>query len=89
VGCFLGDEPGVRLELDQSEQRRKRAMLDAFTTQRTTLAPFGVAHEAFRIAPRYDFTAPPHDGTLLFERHKTRLTGTRWRALARTALVDD
>ena len=85
VGTFLpGPEP-IRLTLTPEEARRKRAMLDAFATQAATLAPFGTAHEAFRAAPEYDFTRPPHDGTLNYERHDWGMTGERWRSLAAEA----
>jgi N-acetylglucosamine malate deacetylase 2 len=82
-GCFL-DNGGeaVRIALSAEEQARKRAMMDAFATQRATLAPFGTAHELFRAAPDYDFAAPPHDGTLHYERYEWGMTGPRWRALA-------
>jgi N-acetylglucosamine malate deacetylase 2 len=45
----------------------KRAMLDAFVTQRSVLAALGVEDERFRIAPRYDFSRPPHAGLVHYE----------------------
>lgn len=82
-GCFLPNGGGsVRVALTPAEQARKRAMLDCFTSQRATLAPFGAAHEAFRPAPVYDFRAPPHPGRLHYEAHDWGMTGPSWRALA-------
>ena len=64
-GRFLPNgAPPLAVTLTPEERAAKRAMLDAFVTQRATLAPFGVERELFRAAPRYDFTRPPHDGPL-------------------------
>ena len=85
TGCFLpGPEPLV-LDLTPDEQARKRAMLAAFATQAATLAPFGTEREAFRTAPHYDFTQPPHAGRLHYEHYDWGMTGERWRALAAEA----
>jgi LmbE family N-acetylglucosaminyl deacetylase len=89
VGQFLTDEPsGILVALSPEEQARKRAMLDCFATQHATLAPFGVEAEAFRPAPSYDFTQPPHSGLLHYERYDWGMTGARWRALAAEACAD-
>jgi hypothetical protein len=61
-------------------------MFAAYTTQREVLAPFGVEHERFRPAPRYDFTGPPHDGRLHYERAGFPLAPPMWRAFARAAI---
>jgi LmbE family N-acetylglucosaminyl deacetylase len=87
VGRFLpggGPSPTV-VALTGEERARKRAMLDAFATQAATLAQFPLGDEAFRAAPRYDFTAPPHAGTLLYERFPWGMDGPRWRCLAAEA----
>ena len=82
TGAFLpGPEP-VRIALSPDERTRKRSMLDCFTTQAQTLAPFGTECELFRAAPRYDFTQPPHPGPLNYERYDWGMTGERWRHLA-------
>ncbi|WP_458096303.1 PIG-L deacetylase family protein [Roseomonas sp. WA12] len=86
VARFLpGPEPTV-LHLTEAERARKRAMLDAFATQSATLAQFPVEQELFRPAAPHDFTSPPHEGTLLYERYDWGMTGARWRALAAEAL---
>jgi len=85
-GVFLPNgEPHVTVPLSMMERAAKRAMLDAFTTQYATLAPFGAIEECFRQAPRYDFTQPPHPGTLYYERFDWGMTGLRWRELAAAA----
>ncbi len=88
TGSFLGDAAATTtIVLDEAEQVRKRAMLACFDTQRATLTPFDVMHEVFRPAPLYDFTVPPHPGTLYYEHHDWGMTGAQWRALARKALA--
>ncbi len=83
TGRFLPNgAPATVISLAPQEQRRKRAMLDAFTSQRRTLAGFGTAQESFRPAPAYDFAAPPHSGALHYEGHDWGMTVPRWQALA-------
>lgn len=83
IGVFLpGGSTPVRIALQPDECVRKRMMLDSFTTQRTTLAPFGCDQEVFRLAPNYDFTKPPHEGILHYEQYDWGMTGACWRALA-------
>lgn len=88
AGGFLPDVKCTEftLALSPAEQARKRRMLDAYASQRETLAQFGVQAERFRTAPRYAFTAPPHPGTLWYERFDWGCTGTEWRAHAAAAL---
>ncbi len=62
-------------------------MVECFTTQQRTLAPFGFELERFRPAPAYDFTQPPHEGTLFYERYDWGMVGARWRTLAHEALT--
>ena len=83
---FLPNGPeSLRIELSASDGARKRKMLDCFTSQRKTLAAFGVEAESFRPAPTYDFAEPPHDGPLHYDRFDWGMTGERWRALAAAA----
>ncbi len=88
TGQFLpgGGDP-VQIVLAPQEQALKRAMMACFATQRATLAAFGTEREAFRIAPAYDFTQPPHPGELNYERHDWGMTGAAWRRLAASALA--
>jgi LmbE family N-acetylglucosaminyl deacetylase len=71
------------LELNEPERKCKRAMLAAYATQREVLQPFRAEIERFRLAPAYDFGAPPHDGRLHYERFGFGIAGAMWRAFAR------
>jgi N-acetylglucosamine malate deacetylase 2 len=90
AGEFLGAGGGAvfTFALSARERRRKERMLACFRSQRRMLAPFSAAIEAerFRVAPRYDFTRPPHPGPLLYEQLGFPLTGERFRSLAAEAL---
>ncbi|HJS87071.1 MAG TPA: PIG-L family deacetylase [Acetobacteraceae bacterium] len=86
VGGFLGEPAALVATLTPAERARREAMLDCFSTQRATLAPFrGMETESFRLAPPTDFTEPPNPGPLWYERHGWEIDGARWRALARQA----
>lgn len=74
--------PEIALRLSDEEASRKRAMLDCFSSQKETLAPFGAEVERFRPAPTYDFRRPPHEGTLHYEHLGFPIDGARWRKLA-------
>jgi len=76
------------IEFSEEHRTLKRKMMDAFTTQRSTLSPFPVGFERFRLAPSYDFGELPNQGRLLYEQYAWGLTGARWRELARAALAD-
>jgi N-acetylglucosamine malate deacetylase 2 len=82
----LGRAREVTLELTESERKRKRAMLAAYETQRGVLAAFKIDVERFRLAPTYDFGAPPHEGRLHYERFGFAVAGSMWRAFARAAM---
>ncbi len=89
VGRFLPGGPApTAAALTGEERARKRAMLDAFATQASTLALFPAGDEVFRPAPDYDFAAPPHAGALLYERFPWGMDGPRWRRLASDARRD-
>jgi LmbE family N-acetylglucosaminyl deacetylase len=76
---------GAALPLDEPAVARKRAALTCFATQRVTLARFDPAREVLRVAPAYNFAAPPYSGRLLYEQYDWGMTGDRWRALAADA----
>ncbi|MBV9108689.1 MAG: PIG-L family deacetylase [Gemmatimonadetes bacterium] len=76
----------IDIALTAEDWERKAAMLACFATQAETLAQFPVQTcERFRIAPAYDFTRAPHDGTLHYERFDWGVTGAEWRRLAAEA----
>lgn len=78
--------PERALELDPDAQLLKARMFEAFVSQRDCLREFPLTTERFRVAPRYDFTQPPHEGTLDYERFCATICGEEWRARASRAL---
>jgi hypothetical protein len=78
--------PTRRVELAPEAQQLKQRMFRYFTTQQSVLSRFPLDVERFRVAPRYVFTVPPHDGPLDYERYCTTITGAEWRANAEKAL---
>jgi LmbE family N-acetylglucosaminyl deacetylase len=89
VTCEFLPYPGVeevRVVLTPEMQRRKRAMIDAYVSQREVLRNFPLIDERFRVAPRYDFTQPPHPGKLFYEHFNWGMTGKQFCDLAREAL---
>jgi LmbE family N-acetylglucosaminyl deacetylase len=80
-----GDSPVFTHVLSAEERDLKRAMIRCFRTQQRVLEPFPIDVEQFRVAPRYDFSRPPHVGQLYYERFDWGMTGDRWRALAAAA----
>jgi N-acetylglucosamine malate deacetylase 2 len=85
----LGNEPEDHrpfcLALGPGDRTRKERMLACFETQADLLARFSIGDERFRVAPDYDFSKPPHEGALFYERLGWPMTGERWRQLARLA----
>jgi N-acetylglucosamine malate deacetylase 2 len=78
--------PTRRVDLPPEAQHLKARMFRYFTTQQKVLSSFPLDIERFRIAPRYLFTVPPHDGPLDYEHYCTTITGAEWRANAEKAL---
>jgi LmbE family N-acetylglucosaminyl deacetylase len=64
----------------------KRRMLGCFATQHAVLAGFPPGDEWLRPAPQADFTRPPHDGALFYERFPWGMDGARFRAAASLAM---
>jgi LmbE family N-acetylglucosaminyl deacetylase len=78
--------PTRRVDLPAEAQLLKARMFRYFTTQQKVLSRFPLDVERFRLAPRYVFTVPPHEGALDYERYCTTITGAEWRANAEKAL---
>ncbi|MBV8493585.1 MAG: PIG-L family deacetylase [Alphaproteobacteria bacterium] len=76
----------VDLELNREELRRKQQMIDSFATQRWLLMQLDWTTERLRIAPDYDFGAPPHPGELHYETLGWDIAGAGWRRRAVAAL---
>ena len=90
---FLPLPPGsednsVRVALTPPEQCFKKDLLACFATQAPAFRDFPLASESFRVAPRYDFRAPPHPGPLRYEHEPWGMRGERFRALAARALEE-
>jgi hypothetical protein len=60
-------------------------MLDCHASQRKVLRQFRCDMEPIRVAPRYDFEVPPHEGRLFYEHFDWWVHGAEWRARAREA----
>jgi N-acetylglucosamine malate deacetylase 2 len=88
TACFLpaADVQPVVIPLTPDEQALKRAMIACFRTQQRVLRQFGVDVEVVRRAPTYDFSRPPHEGRLYYERFDWGIDGPTWRARAQEAL---
>lgn len=78
--------PESALPLTPDDQLLKLRMFEQFVSQRDCLSAFPVESERFRVAPRYVFTSPPHEGTLDYERFCSTICGEEWRARAAEAL---
>jgi LmbE family N-acetylglucosaminyl deacetylase len=78
----------IALVLSANERAKKRAMLAAHASQQEMLAHFSTSAEYFRVAPTYDFTAPPSDRRLFYEQHDWGIDGKKWCQLARAALCE-
>ncbi|HKV07074.1 MAG TPA: PIG-L family deacetylase [Thermoanaerobaculia bacterium] len=79
IGEFLPGPPVTRQEISEEERDLKRRMIACFETQQETLAAFlPPRDEAFRPAPVYDFTKPPHAGPLQYELWGFGMTGAQW-----------
>lgn len=74
------------MELAPEAQLLKIQMFERFVSQKECLLEFPVTTERFRMAPRYTFTLPPHEGELDYERYCSAICGEEWRARAGQAL---
>lgn len=70
------------LRLAAPERDRKAAALAAHRSQAATLAPFGVADEAFRRAAPFDWGTLPNDGRVLYDPLGWGVTGAELGRLA-------
>jgi len=78
----------IVIPLRADERESKLRMLAAHATQRSVLEPFGVEAEQFRPAPRYDFSALPNGGRVLYDDYDWGLTSWVWLRLAHAAQVE-
>jgi len=73
------------VSLNADARALKQRQLACHHSQAATLHGVPLDQERFRVAPAYDFTRPPHEGQVLYERHDWGLTVDAWCALAATA----
>lgn len=81
-------EPAVQLKMSIEERRRKARMMGCYVSQWHVLSDIPLEPEKLRPAPLYDFTRPPHEGTLWYETLGWSPTGARWRELAAQVLAE-
>jgi LmbE family N-acetylglucosaminyl deacetylase len=87
---FLEEDSSVlTIPLTSKELEFKRLLFGCFASQQRVLQWFPVELEKFRIAPRYNFTVPPHRGQLYYERFQWGMSSQLWCQLARRALASD
>jgi hypothetical protein len=88
TGAFASEPgyPARDVRLSDAERELKRRMLDCFVTQRHVVELFPTNVECFRVAPHYDFCAPPRPGVALYNRFPWGVRSAEWRELTRDAL---
>jgi LmbE family N-acetylglucosaminyl deacetylase len=84
---FLDPQHGLldTQPLGRQEREHKRAILACYGSQKAVLAQFPLEREPLRAAPDYNFSRPPHSGTLYYEHFDWGITGAQWRDLAEQA----
>lgn len=89
-GEFLSarGEDVIERKLSAAERNLKRRLIGCYRSQRSVLQHVPLDLERFRVAPEYDFSAPPHRGRLLYETFGWEISGARWREHAARALHD-
>ena len=89
VACDAAAPPQIQCAFEGRALERKHEMMRCYQSQEDVLRPYyALTVERFRPALRHDFTAPPHDGPLSYERNGFPVTGEEWRAHAAQALRD-
>ena len=75
-----GSERQLRMSIPHREQ--KRLLMQYFQTQQCVLRPFDTRAEWIRLAPEYDFRAPPNDGRVWYDRFDWAVRSEEWLRLA-------
>jgi LmbE family N-acetylglucosaminyl deacetylase len=78
----------ITIGLSPAEEALKKELFRCYATQARALGQFPTDIERFRVAPSYDFTAPPHEGPLHYERFAWSCSGEIFRERAAAALVE-
>ena len=88
VQSFLpADTPEILVELDEAAQDLKRRLVACHASQQQVLQAFPTDRERYRVAPAYDFLAPPHPWRPFYETFFAMMTRERWQGLAAQALA--
>jgi LmbE family N-acetylglucosaminyl deacetylase len=87
VSDFINQNYSSQIRLTEPERIKKKLMLDCFKTQKNVLNYFHIEKEVFRKPPVYDYTLPPHSGTLYYELFDWGIKGEQWRKLAYDCLA--
>jgi N-acetylglucosamine malate deacetylase 2 len=87
TGTFWPDpgRPEMPVRLEGDALARKTAALAAHRSQAAVIGWFDGSREAYRLAPDYDFAAPPPPGEALYDGWGWSLTSALWRGQARAA----
>jgi N-acetylglucosamine malate deacetylase 2 len=87
--AFLPNEssPPIFLQLTAQERLLKRRLFDCHASQHAVLEQFTLDQEGFRIAPAYDFSAPPAP-SIFYEQFDWGMQAERFCSLARSALAE-
>ena len=90
VTCYFlpAETAEITRILSSPERELKAKMFSCHASQRSMLAAFPITIERFRLAPRYDFTKPPHLGAAYYDRFEWGIHSSRWRQLAGEALSE-
>lgn len=80
------DERMITTTLSPGQRAFKQSLVDQYESQHETLRHLPVDVERLRSAPDYDFSRPPHEGTLLYETRGWDIDGARFCELAAQAL---
>jgi N-acetylglucosamine malate deacetylase 2 len=84
--AFLDGRAEEAVELTAEQRERKREWLACFASQKRVIDLFPVERELFRPQAAYDFTKPPHEGELYYERRQLGWTWPAWREATGKAL---
>jgi len=76
------------LLLDDQAKELKQRMFACFETQRESLEVSPIGPEKFRQPLAYDFSAPPQDGKLHYDKFEWAPSSDEWQLLACDALAD-
>jgi LmbE family N-acetylglucosaminyl deacetylase len=85
---FLNESDVLTIPLSERQIAFKRRLFQCFASQSRVLQWFQLSVEKFRVAPRYDFTQPPHEGDLYYEMFPWGMTKNRWHELVEQAQAE-